>query len=224
MLLEFVLDIDEAGTQLCLADEALPHNFNKEVASLSWGFELVVLIVPHQSDDLLFRKSLVGDLLAEEFPDDDSKAVDVCELVDLFLVADDLRGHPLEGAEPALVLGAFLLLPRESEIAELDLPVFAYEDIRALEVAVQDLLHVVQVDHALNDVEQNLHLLFGTKPPLLTVQLVEQAPVLQVLGDKSVLVSSDTHAHIKHDVGMFQVAYYLQFLHEVLLVPVLPRL
>lgn len=89
---------------------------------------------------------------------------------------------------------------------------------------MEDLLHVVQVNHALDDGEQNLCLLIGLKSLLLLVQLVEERTILEVLSNEGVLIGSDAHAHVKHDIGVFQVTDDLELLHEVLFVPVLASL
>jgi hypothetical protein len=86
---------------------------------------------------------------------------------------------------------------------------------------VQDLLHVVEVDHPFHDIEQNLDLLKGGKLLLFLVQLVKKTPILQILGNQCVLAGSDAHPHVKYYVRMLQVTNNLQFLHEVLLVSVL---
>ena len=89
---------------------------------------------------------------------------------------------------------------------------------------MQDLLHVVEVDHALDDIEQDLFLLFLREFLLLFVQLVEQRTIFKVFCDEGVLVGGDAHPHVEHNIGVFEVADDLQLLHEVLLVSVLPRL
>lgn len=187
----------------------------------------MVIVIPHQADDLLLGKSLVGDALAKKLPNDDSETVNVCEFVYFLLVSNHLWRHPLEGPQPISVIVlplSFLLLAREPKIAELHLPVLPDQHVGALEIPMQNLLHVVEVDHALDDIEEDFVLFCGGEFLLLFVELVEQGAVFQVFSDEGVLVGGDAHAHVEHDVGMFEVADDLQLLHEVLLVAVLARL
>lgn len=60
----------------------------------------------------------------------------------------------------------------------------------------------MQVDHALDDIKEDFDLLIASELLLLFVELVEEAAVLQVLSDEGVLVGSDAHPHVEHDVGM----------------------
>jgi hypothetical protein len=186
----------------------------------------VIVVVPDETDDLLLREAFIGDAFAEQFPDDDPKTVNISKLINLLLVADDLGCHPLEGPQSigVMLLTALLLLPGESEVAELDLPVLPHEHVGGLEVAVQDLLHIVEVDHALDDGKQHLRLLFRVEALPLLVELVEERPVLEVLCDERVLVGGYAHPHVEDDVGVLQITDDLQLLHEVFLVTVLPRL
>ena len=187
----------------------------------------MVVVISHQADDLLLGQSLIGDALAKKLPNDDSETVDVREFVYFLLVSNHLWRHPLESPQPIGVVVlplSFLLLAREAEIAELHLPVLTDQHVGALEVPMQNLLHVVEVDHALDDIEQDFVLLGGGEFLLLFVELVEQRAIFQVFGDEGVLVGGDAHAHVEHDVGVFEVADDLQLLHEVLLVAVLARL
>jgi hypothetical protein len=119
---------------------------------------------------------------------------------------------------------ALLLLPRKTKIAQLHLPVLPNKHVGTLQIPVQNLLHVVQIDHPLDNSKQNLGLFDRGKLLLFLMELVEEGPILKVLRDKGVLIGSDTHAHIKYDIGVFEVTDDLQFLHEVLLVAVLASL
>lgn len=91
----------------------------------------MVVIVADQTDDLLLGEPFVGDTFAEELPDDDTKTVDICKLVDFLFVPYHLWCHPLEGAASvrAILPTALLLLARQSEIAELHFPVLTHKHI-----------------------------------------------------------------------------------------------
>ena len=65
------------------------------------------------------------------------------------------------------------------------------------------LLHVVQVHHAFDNIEQDFDLFKGSELLLLFVELVEKTAVFEVFGDKSVFVCGDAHAHIKDNVRVF---------------------
>ena len=65
---------------------------------------------------------------------------------------------------------------------------------------MQNLLHVVQVYHALNYAKGDVELLLLVEVALLAMNLVEKATVLHVLSYKDVFFSGDAHAHIEDNV------------------------
>jgi hypothetical protein len=163
---------------------------------------------------------LVGHLFGQQLPKDHSETVHVRLFVDLLFVPDDFGGHPLIGAHSG-VLGALLFLSRESEVAQLHhIPILANQHVGAFEVAVEQVFHVVEVDHPFDDLVGDLYLFDLGELLVLFVELVEEAAVFEVLGDEDELVGRDADAHVEHDVGVLQVADDHHLLHEVLFVVV----
>jgi hypothetical protein len=179
---------------------------------------VVAFVVADQADYLVLGESFVGDLFCDDFPDDDSEAVNVGLLVDFILVSDDLRGHPLVGSHPFVPLLLFFLAG-QPEVAELDdVPVLPDEDVGAFEVSVQYVFHVVEIDHSLYDFVAYFYFFHFVEFLVLFVELVEEAAIIEVLGHEDELVGSDADSHVKDDVGVLEVADDHQLLHEVLLV------
>ena len=174
-------------------------------------------IVANQPDDLTLGQSLIGYLLSQQFPDDDSKTVDICLLINFILVPDDLRRHPLIGANSFMFL-MFLLLPRQPKITQFDhIPILTDQHVRTLQISMQDALHVMQVHHSFHNFIGDLDLLVFVELLMFFVELVEETPVVEVLRHQNELISCDADTHVEDDVGMFQVTDDHQLLHEVLL-------
>lgn len=74
---------------------------------------------------------------------------------------------------------------------------------------MEDFLHIVKVNHTLDDIKQDLYLLEWREFLLLFVELVEKTAILEVFSDESILVCGDTHAHIQYNVRMLEVTYDL---------------
>lgn len=86
---------------------------------------------------------------------------------------------------------------------------------------MQDLFHIVQVNHALNDGKKNLYLLLTSEMLLFLMELIKKTAIFKIFSDESVLAGSNAHSHVEDYVWMLQIRNYLQLLHEILLMPVL---
>ena len=69
--------------------------------------------------------------------------------------------------------------PRQTEVCELDVPVPVNEDVGAFEVAVENLF-LVQVDHGLGDVDDDLYDAVDADLDHLDVDEVVQTAVVHV--------------------------------------------
>ena len=88
---------------------------------------------------------------------------------------------------------------------------------------MQKVFHVVQIHHSFDYFVSDLNLLDLGELLLLFMELVEQTAILQELSDQDKLFSSNADTHIENYIGMFQVAYYHDFLHEILSMPMFCR-
>lgn len=75
---------------------------------------------------------------------------------------------------------------------------------------MEDVLGV-EVDHTADDVVDDLVDLLGGEFCVVFVELVEEAPVLEVLGYEAVQGDLHAHAHVEHDVGVAEVVEDLHF-------------
>lgn len=67
---------------------------------------------------------------------------------------------------------------------------------------MDDVFHVVKVNHSVHDIIDYLNFLVRGEFLLLFVELVEQTSVLHILSNQGVFIGSYTHSHIEDNVRM----------------------
>lgn len=110
VLLELVLDLDERWPSLLVLVQTLLHYVDQQRVSYLRIVQMMILVVAHQSNDLVLRQPLVRNFFSQHLPNNNSKAVYICLLVYLILASDNLWSHPLISPNSFVFL-LFLLLP-----------------------------------------------------------------------------------------------------------------
>ena len=77
VLFYFILQLHEGWSGLRQAVQAFGHDLLEKLAALDGLLKPMLLVVPHQSDDLVLGQAFVGYLFRQQLPKDHSKAVDV---------------------------------------------------------------------------------------------------------------------------------------------------
>ena len=88
---------------------------------------------------------------------------------------------------------------------------------------MQNIFHVLKVDHGFNYCIGDFNLLLFSKDTMLFVQLVIKTAIFEVLSDKSIPINSDTHPHVENHIRMFQIADDLQLLQKISFVCIFTR-
>jgi hypothetical protein len=100
--------------------------------------------------------SIIRDFVREKFPKNNTKTIDIGEEVHL-LFFHDFGSHPLVGADSSLIfLFRFFLSSRKPKITEFNFPVFIQEDVGTFEITMQDVFHVVKINHSFDNVIDDL--------------------------------------------------------------------